>query len=313
MDVDTAWDNFRKSNKTSVDDKLDVIMAQQQEILNDTSRTADLVPLVTGDKAEQDALEETGDLEGDAGMAEGGPTDGMSDIAPDESLDDTGEETDEDNPFSFLDEESEDESYEESEESETDEEFPEDESEEEPEGDYEETDEESDIMDFPEDESPEPEEGESEDDYTEDDESEVPSQSESEGESDEGEPDEESEEEPESEEESEESEDEDYISFDEIDEESEDEEDKTKKSAPATKTIKSYASDMPMRVVNPTSAPSPAISYGRASNAEEISNMLMKSNKSADDDFEIGYGVDPHKVVEKDWIEYHMMKKLNLF
>ena len=85
-----------------------------------------------------------------------------------------------------------------------------------------------------------------------------------------------------------------------------------KKSAPATKTIKSYASRTPMTVVSPVSGPSPSVSYGRASSAEEISKMLTKSMHK-DDDFDIGYGVDPHKVVENDWAEYRMMKKLNSF
>ena len=92
MDVDTAWDNFKKSNQTSVEDKLDVILAQQQELLTDTSRVADLVPMVTGDKAQEDALEETGELEGQNPEEMG---DGM----------DAGMEGGADNPFSFLEDE----------------------------------------------------------------------------------------------------------------------------------------------------------------------------------------------------------------
>ena len=291
MDVDTAWDNFKKSNKTSVEDKLDVILAQQQEILTDTSRTADLVPLVTGDRAEEDALEESGALEGEEDM--GIESDeGMPEIAPDESLDES-EESEEDNPFSFLDEDS-------TEESEPDEES---------DREYEETDEDSDIYTEEEDteESDEESPVEETDAGDETEESEESDDTEETDDTDE----ESAEEESEDTEESDEPEDEeDYISFDEIDDEDEDDEEETKKSAPVTKTIKSYASKVPMTVVKATSAPSPSLSYGRASTAEEISNMLFKSN---DDDFDIGFGIDPHKVVEKDWAEYRMMKKLNTF
>lgn len=53
-EVEKAWQAFKSGNQTSVEDKLDVILAQNQEIQVDTARTADLVPAVLGDKAESD-------------------------------------------------------------------------------------------------------------------------------------------------------------------------------------------------------------------------------------------------------------------
>ena len=313
MDSDIAWENFKKSNKTSVDDKLDVIMAQQQEILADTSRTADLVPLVTGDKAEEDALKETGEVEGEEQMMEDVQPEGEPDIASDEPLD----ESDEDNPFAFLDEEDSEEDA--GEDTFEDEESPdlessEPESDEEPQEDeYEETDEDFDIIqdEGTEDEFESDEESEDSEEFpeqTEETEDEPEEESEYESEDDESEDgyDEETEDDDE-----ESKDDEEYISFDEIDED-EQEDEKTKKSIPVTKTIKSYATSTPMTIVNKSSGPSPSVSYGRASSAEEISRMLTKSLHN-DSDFDIGYGVDPHKVVENDWAEYRMMKKLNSF
>ena len=53
-EVEKAWQAFKSGNQTSVEDKLDVLLAQNQEIQVDTARTADLVPAVLGDKAEAD-------------------------------------------------------------------------------------------------------------------------------------------------------------------------------------------------------------------------------------------------------------------
>ena len=311
MDVDTAWEHFEKSNKTSVDDKLDVILAQQQEIINDTSRTADLVPLVTGDKAEEDALEETGDVEGT-------PEQDESETLQDES-EGMSEDMGEDNPFSFLDEGpvSEDDGIEETDDEEGD--IVADEN------DYEATDEESDIdtqfqsEDVPEtdeeseDEGTLGEEESTEESYDEEDtdgESEDYSEEDTEEESDEEGSDDESEEESEDDESKEESEDkkdeEEYISFDELDE------DDKKASKSVTKTIKSFSARTPMVLVRPVSRPEPNLSYGRSSGADTIAEMLSKSFKT-DDNFDIGFGVDPHKVVEKDWAEYRMMQRLNTF
>lgn len=55
LDTDTierAWERFKKDNQTSIEDKLDVLLAQNQEIQVDTARTADLVPAVMGEIAE---------------------------------------------------------------------------------------------------------------------------------------------------------------------------------------------------------------------------------------------------------------------
>jgi len=297
MDVDTAWNNFKKSNQTSVEDKLDVILAQQQEILTDTSRVADLVPLVTGDKAEEDALEETGDLEG----AEGTPMDeGIAEEGPM-----TGEES-ADNPFAFLDEEGNpDNAVAEEDETDTEEEF-------------EETDEESDIL-------PEGFEAEAdwssgtdeseEDSDIEDTEEETDTSTEgaSTDESDEETDEETEDEDVESEEDTDENgepEEEEFISFDEI--EDEEEESKTKKSmdSPTTKTIKSISSKTPMTVVTKVQKPIASMSFGRASSAESISDLLFKS---ASGDFDVGYGVDPHEATKHDWEMYRLLKKANQF
>lgn len=290
MDVDTAWQNFRQANiakaenQTSVDDKLDVILAQQQEILNDTSRVADLVPLVTGDKAEEDALDETGDLEGQEQNPEGG----MPEAEGEPMSDDMSEPEEEgDNPFAFLDEEDT------PEEEESTEGEPADDTD-----DYEETEEDSDII--------------PDDDISDGDTEEPPTDEEDDSEEVSEDVTEESEQSDESDSEEEEG----YISFDSLaDEDEESDEEDTKKSVkeiPRTKTIKSIGSPTPMTVVKSIQKPTTDYSYGRASSAEQITDMLLKANGySDDDDFQIGYGVDPHKAVEKDWAEYRLMKKLN--
>lgn len=292
MDAEQAWQDFKKSNETSVEDKLDVILAQQQEILTDTSRVADLVPLVTGDKAEEDALEEEGidPEQGADPMTEETPGE---EVPMDESPD--GEEPTEDdgdNPFAFLDEEP-------------------GEGEDIEGGDYEETDEESDMVDATDDESDiaedfeegngnadEGDEGAEADEYADEDSDEPVSgeSDEDEGEYD-GKPEEGS-----------------YISFDELDEsdEGEPEEDKAKKSRsiPTTRTIKSIGARTPYKVVSKVQKPTPDTTYGRASRADDIADMLTKSQSR---EFDIGFGVDPHEVTKQDWADYRMMKRLNQF
>lgn len=311
MDSDTAWHSFTKQaeinkaeNQTSVDDKLDVILAQQQEIITDTSRVADLVPMVTGDKAEEDALDETGDLEGEnpegipeegvpeEGIPEEGqPMDGMED-QPEEGGDEMAEEGD--NPFAFLDEDDAEVGGEGTEGAD----------------DYEETDEESDMVEGTPEESAD----------VDDEDTEEPTEEEGEASQEEESSDEESKEgEPESDEgEPVEGE---VISFDSIEDDDEEEEPakETKKSrmpspvnvASSTKTIKSIGARTPMTILKAVQKPTTDMSYGRASSAEEVTDMLLKaSGHSDDDDFQIGYGVDPHKAVEKDWAEYRLLNRL---
>ena len=81
------------------------------------------------------------------------------------------------------------------------------------------------------------------------------------------------------------------------------------KSSPVTKTIKSLSDRAPMTVVSKVSRPNDSLTFGRANDSEAIGEMLFKGQSN----FDIGYGVDPHKVVEKDWADYRMMKKLNTF
>lgn len=301
MDVDSAWNDFKKSNQTSVEDKLDVIMAQQQQILTDTSRVADLVPMVTGDKAQEDALDESGNLEGQAGdmtgqmsLEEGNPDDPMNpDMQAMDGEEVAGEEGESDNPFAFLDEdEGEEQVSEDMSESEDA-----DASEEEDDGfleagdmgDYELTEEDSDVEEGSEDTSEQvEEEGESADE-------------------------EQAESEEESEDEAGESE-EDYISFDEIGEDEEDE-DRTKKSAtiPITRTIKSFGTKTPMTIVRKADRPNDALAYGRASSADEISEILTKAQSGSYEDFKIGFGVNPHDVTKNDWAMLRTMMKLNNF
>lgn len=319
MDVDSAWNDFKqsnvraleKSNQTSVEDKLDVILAQQQEILTDTSRVADLVPMVTGDKAQQDALEESGDLEGNNPEVpmEGSPEDPMNGMADAGGVPEQGADAEAggDNPFAFLDEddtqavegdavseaEAEDDGFLDAGEDE----------------DYEITDEDSDVESEGQgDEASEPTdegtaEASSQDIQSSDD---VQSKDESKdasgdgANSDDGSGTEEADA------------GKDYISFDEISEDDEDD-GKAKKSAeiPITKTIKSFGTKTPMTIIGKVDRPIDALSYGKVSSAEEISEMLTKSQ--SDEEFRIGYGVDPHEVTKNDWAMLRTMMKLNQF
>ena len=303
MDVDTAWDNFKKSNQTSVEDKLDVILAQQQELLTDTSRVADLVPMVTGDKAQEDALAETGELEGQNPDMMG---DGMDGGIP--------EEGGTDNPFSFLEEGEEGEDAQSDEESFGDSEG------------FEETDEDSDVLDadydgeadWSADEGDDVSDEDVAEDVSEDVEgTEDVSEETSEGSEEPNAESDTSEESEESEEQSEDGDEEEFIAFEDI----EDDEKEAKKSAvrtravprlkdrPTTKTIKSLSSKTPMSVVSSVQKPNASTtSFGRASDAEMISEMLYKSKE-----FDVGYGVDPHEQTKEDWAMYRLLRKANHF
>lgn len=301
MDAEQAWQDFKKSNQTSVEDKLDVILAQQQEILTDTSRVADLVPLVTGDKAEEDAIAEDPalaqeEMPAEDGMAEEPVMDGAEMGEPADGESDMG--ADADNPFAFLDEE------------------PDIQGESEEEA-YEDTDGESDIVGEEQAEADyEADDGESDvsEDYSDE---EVSDYTETPIDSDEEQPDGETaegEEESADDEYTPPSEDE-YIPFEELD----DSDEETKKAyrptakaegRPLTRTIRKMGDRTPYTIVSHVQKPSPSHSFGRASDAESISDMLFKSQSS---DFNIGFGVDPHEETAGDWAMYRMMKRLNSF
>lgn len=76
-EIEKAWSEFKKSNQTSIEDKLDVLLAQNQEIQVDTARTADLIPAVMGNIAEgtepqaEAMLEETEQVADDMTDTEG--------------------------------------------------------------------------------------------------------------------------------------------------------------------------------------------------------------------------------------------------
>ena len=276
------WAEVLKSNKTSIEDKLDMILAQNQEMQVDTERVASLVPLVTGNEAMEQS----------------------------ESMDDASEEINQDNPedmvqdeedpFSFLDG---DEDIEGDVEQESEAESPEEgvmDGSEEPfddaEGD--------DVLD--EEESPEAEEsaeGEESDDVTFPDTESEDDVSFPDTESDDVEEDEDVSQPEETSEPTETSDDVD-------DEEGEDEEKKPSvgKSYQPVRKTRTVRPIQKSNVVSKVSRPPYDFTYGRASGAGFIAKTLgMMPN---DDEFEIGYGVDPHKAVEKDWEYYRALLKI---
>lgn len=86
--IDKAWEEFKKSNQTSIEDKIDVLLAQNQEIKVDSARTADLVPAVMGaiadgsepqaDEMEEQMAETADDMTADGMDAEGDDADPYS-------------------------------------------------------------------------------------------------------------------------------------------------------------------------------------------------------------------------------------------
>lgn len=278
MDADTAWQKFGESvkkadNQTSVEDKLDVILAQQQEVLTDTSRVADLVPLITGDKAQEDTLEETGE------------------ITPEQATDEIGQEvsedlqgSEEDNPFAFLDEED---------------------TVADTEDDFEMTDEDTDIVEGDGDDVSEEDvadedmpSDEASDEDTEEVDGEAPEEEQV------------TDEEQQADEEDT-ADDEDVMSFEDIFDEEEDVKKSSEPELPRTKTIKSLSTPMPMKVVTKVQKPTPDFAYGRAQSPDEINDMLSKAMGLPDDDIEIGFGVDHAKATEKDWAFLRMLSKSN--
>lgn len=86
--IDKAWEEFKKSNQTSIEDKIDVLLAQNQEIKVDSARTADLVPAVMGaiadgsepqaDEMEEQMAETADDMTANGMDAEGDDADPYS-------------------------------------------------------------------------------------------------------------------------------------------------------------------------------------------------------------------------------------------
>lgn len=82
-EIEKAWNAFKKDgmgNQTSVEDKLDVLLAQQQEIKTDTERTAEIVPEVMGDRSESEMAEDQKEEEGTDGDVEQDPYAFLDDI-----------------------------------------------------------------------------------------------------------------------------------------------------------------------------------------------------------------------------------------
>lgn len=278
------WAEVLKSNKTSIEDKLDMILAQNNEMQVDTERVASLVPLVTGNEA----MEQSESMD-DA-------SEEINQNNPDE-MNPEGMEQDEEDPFAFLDgdeEGIEGDDIEDGADPEegvadgTDEPF--DEAQEESD-DIEETPEEGDDVEEPE-EAQEGDQVEPEDVTFPD------------TESDDVEDEDVSEPEPTSEpEETSESD----------DVEDEDEEEKKKPSVGKSyhQPIRKTRTVQPIKksnIVSKVSRPSYDLSFGRTSGAGFIAKALAELE---DDDFQIGYGVDPHKATEKDWEFYRALLKIN--
>lgn len=315
--IEKAWQEFKKSNQTSIEDKLDVLLAQNQEIRVDTERTADLVPAVMGNiaegtEAQTDELAQQAEEVADDMSAEGMDAEGVE-----------GEESEEDDPYAMLDDlDSLEEGGGDSEEGVPEEGTPDaDESdvidngiEEVGDSDSasavsggEEPTEESDVIDGGESEEEVPEgepEGDAEseeDDYW----SEGVGDSDSEDEGsdviDEGETEEES------------------VKEESKEEPEEDEEEKARKMAkarndaiPSTRTIKSIGTPMKKQLVRPVDKPPFSTTVGQTNGAGVVKQVIEAMYKALDDEpMEFGYGVTPDEAVKKD-IEFYKTVKMGL-
>lgn len=256
MEGNVDWAEILKSNKTSIEDKLDVILAQNNELKVDTERVASLVPLVTGNESMEqsesmdDASEEI--MEDNPEMIDGDAPEG------------------EDDPFAFLDGDDMGEDVS-TEDDVVDEEIP-DESEQDDIVESEEPTEE------PVDESEEQSMSDSdEDDIMED----------------------------------EESYDDSLISDESAEEPDEDEEEQATAKSYHHKPVRKTRTVQPIRksnIVSKVNRPTYDYSFGKRSGAPLIAKML---GEIEDEDFEIGYGVDPKKATAKDWEFYYALKGFN--
>ena len=311
--IDKAWEEFKKSNQTSIEDKIDVLLAQNQEIKVDSARTADLVPAVMGaiadgSEPQADEMEEQ-----------------MAETADDMTADGMDAEGDDADPYSVLDDldgmEGDGEPLEEGEE-------------------------ESDVLDEGVSEEGEPMQGgfsdESADvtEETEDGESDVLDEGTSEGQSDDdGEPDnvvyaeegadsdvtdegvvvEQSEEESDVADEGVEDKTDEEVEEDNEEEsdEEESEKDRTEKfsksrNLPSTRTIKSLATPVRKSIVGTVDKPPFTVAVGQSRGMhDEVMKAIQEVYDSEPQDIDMN--TDPHEYVRKDREMLELMKKGNLF
>lgn len=275
-EIEKAWTAFKSGNQTSVEDKIDVLLAQNQEIQVDTARTADLVPAVLGDRAMEDYEEDEGTEEEESEAVADDDPYAMLDGIADEGLESEGGPEDE----SDVIEEESDVVYEDgSEDGDVEESDVIDESEEESDVDYGEDGTEdddtgddlvSDIVDDESEDDDEPEEDESEEDSEEEEE-------------------------------------------DEEDDDEEDEEDVSKaviRHAPRpTKTIKSFATPVRKQVVTKVSRPPVNVTMGRATVSEGMDAIREVLDQS--EPIMFGPGVSPSEVMENDMKLLNVLKGIS--
>lgn len=311
--IDKAWEEFKKSNQTSIEDKIDVLLAQNQEIKVDSARTADLVPAVMGaiadgSEPQADEMEEQ-----------------MAETADDMTADGMDAEGDDADPYSVLDDldgmEGDGEPLEEGEE-------------------------ESDVLDEGVSEEGEPMQGEFSDESadvteeTEDGESDVLDEGTSEGQSDnDDEPDnvvyaeegtdsdvtdegvvvEQSEEESDVADEGVEDKTDEEVEEDNEEEsdEEESEKDRTEKfsksrNLPSTRTIKSFATPVRKSIVGTVDKPPFTVAVGQSRGMhDEVMKAIQEVYDSEPQDIDMN--TDPHEYVRKDREMLELMKKGNLF
>lgn len=292
--IEKAWDELKRSrlgkdNRTSVEDKLDVLLAQNQEIQVDTARTAELVPAVMGSTAEgtepqTDELMRQADEDADGMTSD---EDAMSDEDPYAMLDDldgledANEGTDGPAGNDVLDVGSDgaegegngdsDDIIDEGEETEGD-----------------------DVLSVGED----ADSGDVADEGDED--SSDVSDIAYEGQEAEGDDEEEMTE---------------QESLSETDEDKDKDKDKdelakARASRPTTRTIKSFETPVPYRCVSPVDRPPYEITAGHASGYGMVAKAI--ENLMASEPVDFGYGTDPHEVVRKDR-EYIKMLNSGIF
>ena len=311
--IDKAWEEFKKSNQTSIEDKIDVLLAQNQEIKVDSARTADLVPAVMGaiadgsepqaDEMEEQMAETADDMTANGMDAEGDDADPYSVLDDLDGMEGDGE------PLEEGEEESDvlDEGV--SEEGEpTQEEFSDESADvtEETEGD------ESDVLDEGTSEEQSDDDGEPDnvvyaeegDDSDVTDEGVVVEQSEEESDvADEGVEDKTDEEvEEDNEEES---------------DEEESEKDKTEKfsksrNLPSTRTIKSLATPVRKSIIGTVDKPPFTVAVGQSRGMhDEVMKAIQEVYDSEPQDIDMN--TDPREYVKKDREMLELMKKGNLF
>ena len=315
--IDKAWEEFKKSNQTSIEDKIDVLLAQNQEIKVDSARTADLVPAVMGaiadgsepqaDEMEEQIAETADDMTANGMDAEGDDADPYSVLDDLDGMEGDGEPLEEGEEESDvldegvseegepMQEESSDESADVTEETEGDE-----------------SDAESDVLD----------EGTSEEQSDDDDEPDNVVYAEEGDDSDvtdEGVVVEQSEEESDVADEGVEDKTDEEVEEDNEEEsdEEESEKDKTEKfsksrNLPSTRTIKSLATPVRKSIIGTVDKPPFTVAVGQSRGMhDEVMKAIQEVYDSEPQDIDMN--TDPREYVKKDREMLELMKKGNLF